>query len=101
MVCVRPQVRKHVPGNPVTLAIGDGANDVDMIKMAEVGRVRGALPARVPASRAPPQYHVSRCHVSRVCRRVCYARGVARVALFLVRAARRRCCVADASARTP
>jgi hypothetical protein len=31
-------VRKHVPGNPVTLAIGDGANDVDMIKQAEVRR---------------------------------------------------------------
>ena len=35
-VHVRVQVRKHVPGNPVTLAIGDGANDVDMIKQAEV-----------------------------------------------------------------
>ena len=33
------QVRKHVPGNPVTLAIGDGANDVDMIKQAEVRRL--------------------------------------------------------------
>jgi phospholipid-transporting ATPase len=30
-------VRKNVPGKPVTLAIGDGANDVAMIQQAEVG----------------------------------------------------------------
>ncbi|KAH8058462.1 phospholipid-translocating ATPase [Aureococcus anophagefferens] len=30
-------VQTHVPGKPVTLAIGDGANDVNMIMQAQVG----------------------------------------------------------------
>jgi P-type E1-E2 ATPase len=30
-------VREHVVPEPITLAIGDGANDVDMIQAAGVG----------------------------------------------------------------
>jgi hypothetical protein len=49
-------VRKHVPGNPVTLAIGDGANDVDMIKQAEV-RTQLLMCWLPPLSRDLPHFN--------------------------------------------